>query len=288
MFGNARITPIVQTPCPEDPCKENPKAPGCPEDPCKENPKAPGCPEIPCKENPKAPGCPEDPCKENPKAPGCPEDPCKNDPIAEECPTNPNCNDSNRTSSECTHSEPPHPIVPSSPEGCSAGEEYNKNTDKCESFEPLNLVYCKDKPKDPNCIDTVNTALGGEKIPNQYLVLVKDDIANNTLSLRIALQELTDQVRSLGAKVLYTYENTISGFALKAPNAQVLDQVVIALRADRRVGVIEQDQTIVAFTDTIPNGIKRVDGGLVNMGATDGSGSADTDVDIAIIDMKLS
>jgi subtilisin family serine protease len=87
--------------------------------------------------------------------------------------------------------------------------------------------------------------------------------------------------------VLYTYGNTISGFAIKAPNAQVLDQVLMALRADPRVGVIEQDQTIVAFADKMPNGIKRVDGGLVNMGVTDGSGSADTDVDIAIIDSGI-
>jgi subtilisin len=189
-------------------------------------------------------------------------------------------------------SQPPMPSPrPANPENkpeCVQGDYYNIRTGDCEPFEPVDIIYCKHNPEHPDCIDDVHTALGGEKIPNQYLVLLKGYIADNHESSLNSLQDLTDKVKSMGVGVLDVYENIIQGFAMKAPNEQVLSQVLTILSTDPRIGVIEQDQTIVAFGDTVPTGIKRVDGGLVNMGIVDESVRADNiDIDIAIIDSGI-
>ena len=58
---------------------------------------------------------------------------------------------------------------------------------------------------------------------------------------RAYTQVITDDSRTDGAEVLYKYEYAIKGFAFKAPNQQILDQVLGFLQDEPNVSV-EQDQ----------------------------------------------
>ena len=132
-------------------------------------------------------------------------------------------------------------------------------------------------------IEEISTDVGGEKIPNQYLVLLKEDAVNTTQSLETTLQNLTREVKIRGADLLYTYEQ---GFLMKAPNEQVLNQVLAILRADPRVAFVEQDQTIVPFNQTAPSGIQRVDA-IREYTEAEGRPAISINTDIAIIDSGM-
>ncbi|MGB7635135.1 MAG: S8 family serine peptidase, partial [Nitrososphaeraceae archaeon] len=230
---------------------------GC--DPCKVDPQSDGC--DPCKVDPQSDGC--DPCKVYPQSDGC--DPCKVYPQSDGCvePKDPD-----------TPSPDQPKVVPIDPD--------TPSPDQPEE------IYCKDSPEDDECIDIVDTRLGGEKIPNQYLVLLKNYFADKHEASLSSLQDLTAKVKNLGVEVLDVYEKIIPGFAIRAPNEEILGNVLTILENDSRIGVLEQDQTIVAFGDAVPNGIKRVDGGLVKMGMASESGSiGNIDIDIAIIDSGI-
>ena len=146
------------------------------------------------------------------------------------------------------------------------------------------VVHTPSRPQDE--IEEISTDVGGEKIPNQYLVLLKEDAVNTTQSLEITLQNLTSEVKIRGAELLYTYEQANPGFLIKAPNEQVLNQVLPILRADPRVAFTEQDQTIVPFDQTAPEGIQRVDA-IREYTEEKGRRAISINTDIAIIDSGI-
>ena len=96
---------------------------------------------------------------------------------------------------------------------------------------------------------------------------------------------MTDIVENLGAEVIYSYNSAIAGFAFKAPNQQVTDNVIKVLSSDPRVSSVEQDKTVVPFSEEIPTGIKRIDG--TELYSIPKIGSFTADVDIAIIDSGI-
>ena len=122
------------------------------------------------------------------------------------------------------------------------------------------MVYCTDAPADPNCVDQINLAVGGDKIPNQYIVFIKKQVSKISQSDENNLRALTDEVKSNGGEVLYIYTNAIIGFAIKAPNKIIINQLLNILHTDTRVSFTEQDETMVPFSATNPpNQIKRID-----------------------------
>ena len=92
-------------------------------------------------------------------------------------------------------------------------------------------------------------------------------------------------MENLGAEVIYSYNSAITGFTFKAPNQQVTDNVIKALSSDPRVNFVEQDKTVVPFSEEIPTGIKRIDG--TELSSIPKTGSFTADVDIAIIDSGI-
>ena len=72
--------------------------------------------------------------------------------------------------------------------------------------------------------------VGGKIIPFQDIVVLKDEAANNTLTLKNSFNALTAIVENFGAEVIYTYNSTIVGFAFKAPNQQIFNQLTGVLR----------------------------------------------------------
>ena len=63
--------------------------------------------------------------------------------------------------------------------------------------------------------------VSGEKIPNQYIVVLKD----NNLPAN-AVRSLANETRSQGAFVTHTYEYALKGFSMKIPNQVVLERVL--------------------------------------------------------------
>jgi subtilisin family serine protease len=192
------------------------------------------------------------------------------------------------------------------PPKCGSNEIYDANTDKCiQQNKPGNPGNQSNPPGEPP-IDQVGSAVsvepprpiiltanasdvetdeGGQLIPFQQIVIVNDSVSKDIQSTKSTIQALTDIVKNLGAEVIYSYDNAIAGFAFKAPNQQVTDNIVAALSLDRRVKFIEQDKTVVPFSEEIPTGLQRIDAdGLYSVTKI---GSFSADVDIAIIDSGI-
>ena len=185
------------------------------------------------------------------------------------------------------------------PPNCATAEVYNQASDKCIPKPSSNNTDNPDNPPNstgvpepivprpiiltPNASDVV-TEEGGQLIPFQQIVIV-NSTSKDVQSLNSTIQALTDIVENLGAEVIYSYNSAIAGFTFKAPNQQVTDNVIKALSSDPRVNFVEQDKTVVPFSEEIPTGIKRIDG--TELSSNPKTGSFTADVDIAIIDSGI-
>ncbi|HYY85502.1 MAG TPA: S8 family peptidase, partial [Nitrososphaeraceae archaeon] len=117
----------------------------------------------------------------------------------------------------------------------------------------------------------------GEKVPDQYIVVLKD---NNLLSpgkVKLLAGEATNQ----GAALRHIYDNAIGGFAIKVPNEKALEAIMKIPEVD----YVEPDIKVKAFAQSLPTGIDRVDADLSSAKSGDGSGSVN--VDIAILDTGI-
>jgi subtilisin len=126
------------------------------------------------------------------------------------------------------------------------------------------------------------TALLNESvnIPNQYIVVLKPSTSSSG-------EGIAAEVRSNGADIVQTFENTIKGFAIRVPNENAL----AAIRNNPKVELVEPDQKMTMFQQTLPNGINRIDGELssARSGGSGGVGvvPSSTRADIAIIDTGI-
>ena len=59
----------------------------------------------------------------------------------------------------------------------------------------------------------------------------------------------------LGAEVTSTYQHALRGYAAKIPSARLSE-----VKADPRVKFVQPDRTAVAFGQTMPTGVDRIDG----------------------------
>lgn len=196
------------------------------------------------------------------------------------------------------------------PPECESGQTYDADTDSCiqnaddedpspetgpfleaPAKPPLDLVgsIASTGPPRPMILTSnasdVETKAGGEIIPFQQIVIVNGSMAKDMQSIVSAIQALTTTVENLGAEVIYTYNNAIAGFAFKAPNEQISDNIIRVLSSDPRVSFIEQDKTVVPFSEEIPTGIQRIDAN--ELYSIPKIGSFTADVDIAIIDSGI-
>ena len=191
------------------------------------------------------------------------------------------------------------------PPVCASGEKYDKNLDECVQKNRGKVDDNKTgngEPKDNNSHVTsasiespsmkfvanhtdVETKVGGQKIPYQHIVIVNDALSNNSQSLRGTVQALTNIVENLGAEIVYRYNSSLTGFTFNAPNQKITDNIVAVLSADPRVKFIEQDKTVVPFSEELPTGLERIDAGKLYTIHKMSSFSAN--VDIAIIDSGI-
>jgi subtilisin len=183
------------------------------------------------------------------------------------------------------------------PPQCPKGQEYDKVSDKCvgPGLGPGPPSNPRRQPGNPGIINPtsnlpfnfteVETEVGGKKIPYQQIVIVNGDTAKDIISLKNTTDVLTKIVKDSGAEVIYRYNNAIIGFAFKAPNQQVADKIVGILSHDPRVKFVEQDQTVVPFSEQIPTGLQRIDAnGIYSIPKIE---SFRANIDIAIIDSGI-
>lgn len=183
---------------------------------------------------------------------------------------------------------------------CPSGEQYNAASDKCIQKRPPDKPDRPDKPvietgstppSGPRPINLtanttdVETKEGGRNIPFQKIVIINDSLSNNTQSTENAIHALTNTIENSGGEVIYRYNSTITGLAFKAPNQLVTDNIAAVLSKDPRVKFIEQDKTVVSFSEQIPTGLQRIDAsGLYSIPKI---GAFSADVDVAIIDSGI-
>lgn len=115
----------------------------------------------------------------------------------------------------------------------------------------------------------------GEKIPNDYIVVLKD---NNFLS---SVSSLAGKARIDGATIEHVYDEALHGFSMKVPNEEVLDEIV----ANPGVDYVQPDVKVKAFAQSLPTGVNRVDGDLSSTKSGNGKGSVN--VDIGIMDSGI-
>jgi subtilisin len=118
------------------------------------------------------------------------------------------------------------------------------------------------------------SGIGSNKIPNQYIVVLKQSAPDRPESVAL-------DAKNKGAQILHIYNYAIRGFAIKVPNESVLE----AIKRNPNVNYLEQDLTVQAFSQSLPKGINRIDADLSPTSSGDGSGSVN--VDIAILDTGI-
>jgi subtilisin family serine protease len=116
----------------------------------------------------------------------------------------------------------------------------------------------------------------GERVPNHYIVVLKDSAAPVT-----SVRSSAEEARSQGAELRHVYNNAIRGYAIRVPNQDVLDSIL----SNPSVDYVQPDTKLKAFVQTLPTGIDRADGDLSSAKSGDGSGSVN--IDIAIMDTGI-
>src|SRR6476619_7698047 len=117
----------------------------------------------------------------------------------------------------------------------------------------------------------------GEKVPLQYIVVLKDSNAQAS-----NVRALADETRVNGTTVRHVYEHALKGFAIKISNERTLQ----TLLKNPRVDYIQPDLRVKGFAQSLPTGVDRVDGDLSTAKSGDGGGGA-VNVDIAVVDTGI-
>jgi hypothetical protein len=104
----------------------------------------------------------------------------------------------------------------------------------------LDIISLQDKNNDLR-IDVQNMAnklreVSGEKIPNDYIVIMKDDFLSS-------VQSLAGEAKREGAAVQHIYDHVLPGFTIKVPNDKVLEAIV----ENPEVDYVQPDVKVKAF-----------------------------------------
>jgi subtilisin family serine protease len=145
-----------------------------------------------------------------------------------------------------------------------------------------------------------------DQIRGQYIVVLKPnsttaaeaavDISPQSENLRLKaadeVRAMAEESRSRGAEILNIYQHALRGYVIRTPvneneNEDVNTTLVEELRRDPRVALVEPDQRVSMFEQSIPLGVNRVDGELSSAFSSGGMGAPSVDADIAILDTGI-
>jgi subtilisin family serine protease len=142
---------------------------------------------------------------------------------------------------------------------------------------PVTLPLIADYDDIPSSLLTESDVAPGKTIPNQYIVVLKDDDTN----ISEFISDISNRVEFQGVELLQVYENVLNGLAIKVPN----DKVIEAIEKLPIVDHVENDVMTQGFAQTMPTGINRIDADLSS--AKSGNGAGSVDVDVALIDSGI-
>ena len=114
----------------------------------------------------------------------------------------------------------------------------------------------------------------GEKIPNDYIVVMNGDFLSSVRSL-------AGKVQSEGATVEHIFDHVLPGFAVNVPNDEVLETIM----QNPNVDYVQPDVKVKVFAQSLSTGVDRIDGDLSSIKSGDGSDSVNAD--IAILDTGI-
>jgi subtilisin family serine protease len=117
----------------------------------------------------------------------------------------------------------------------------------------------------------------GQAVPGRYIVVLRDD-AN-------ARNVAEEHSRRLSAEVSSTYEHALRGYAAKILSARLSE-----VKSDPRVLFVQQDSTAVAFEQTMPRGVNRIDAELSPTAQINGidDTTARVNANVAVIDTGIN
>ncbi|MCH8247453.1 MAG: S8 family serine peptidase [Bacteroidetes bacterium] len=123
------------------------------------------------------------------------------------------------------------------------------------------------------------TFTNGEIIPDQYIVVLKDQSQFAGKTTRQVLDEMTT---AEGVSATYRYETALLGFA-----AKLSSEAVARLEDDPLVDYIERDRVRHIFEQTVSTGVQRIFADDNPNLKIDGTDDYRVDVDVAIIDTGI-
>lgn len=162
-------------------------------------------------------------------------------------------------------------------EGNVGSPQSDLDFNQISSFTTHALPLISDYSDFPSTIILDSGMEVGNEIPNQYIVVFKDDDS----SLADFFSTISEKVEFQGIELLQVYEQALNGIAIKVPNSQMIE----AIKNFPMVDYVESDVLTEAFAQTTPTGINRIDADLSS--TKSGNGNENVDVDIAIIDSGI-
>ena len=125
-------------------------------------------------------------------------------------------------------------------------------------------------------VDTFNNP----KIPNQYIVVFKDNVKNPNYLINQLVKKI-EKSTFKDLDISNIFQNSIKASVIKINTQSELDKI----KQDPNVKYVEQDQKIQSFAQTLPKGINRIDADQSFTKSGDGFGSVN--IDIAILDTGI-
>ncbi|MDQ2685701.1 MAG: S8 family serine peptidase, partial [Thermoproteota archaeon] len=149
--------------------------------------------------------------------------------------------------------------------------------DKIVSLSPESLPLIGDYTDFPSTFLSSLEIEVGKPIPNQYIIVLKDD--ESKLSDFVSM--MSENTKFQGVELLQVYETVLNGLAIKVPNDKVIDAIADLPMVD----YVENDVWMQAFVQALPTEINRIDGDQSS--TKSGNGDGNVNVDIAILDSGI-
>lgn len=86
-------------------------------------------------------------------------------------------------------------------------------------------------------ITEISNATSGEAIPLQQIVTLRSSASDSVFN------DVITKVKSKGGEIIYSYKELLNAFAFRAPNDQILTDIVGDLRNDPSVESVTTDKT---------------------------------------------
>lgn len=86
-------------------------------------------------------------------------------------------------------------------------------------------------------ITEIGNVTSGEAIPLQQIVTLRNSTSDSVFN------DVINEVKSKGGEIIYSYKELLNAFAFRAPNDQILTDIVTDLRNNPSVESITTDKT---------------------------------------------